>query len=256
MARAMVTAKTYRSRSKVTRASQAVKRAMGVLRARNARLRKRNVRTAGFLGIENKFYDTARTALSLTAPTNAAGAEVDPVTVNTISAPAQGDGESNRDGRCIKINSIHINGNVFTSAQSAQSSADEGTIIYIALIQDMQTNGAQLNSEDVFTNPGAIAGLAANPFRDLQYSRRFKVLAKKVITLINPNLGGAAAAFIQNGITKPFMFNLKCNIPVNFTATTEGVSSVADNSLHLVAYCSDTTTAPQIRYNSRIRFVG
>ena len=56
-----------------------------ILRNRiGAALRRRNVRTAGFLGIERKFYDTALTATALTASTDASGGEVDPSATSMI----------------------------------------------------------------------------------------------------------------------------------------------------------------------------
>ena len=61
------------------------------LRRRGRRLA--NYRTAGFLGIEKKFYDTSVSAVALGAPTDATGGEFDPSTTSMITTPAQGDGE-------------------------------------------------------------------------------------------------------------------------------------------------------------------
>lgn len=215
-----------------------------------------NARSAGFLGMELKFYDTARAALALTAPTDASGAEADPTTLNCISAPAQGTSEKQRDGRKIVIKSVSIRGNVRTAAQANQTAADVASSVFVALVQDCQTNAAQLASENVFTNPSSAATLATAPFRNLEYIRRFKVLKTKRIVLPQPMMVYDGTNVEQGGQIIPFEFHKKVNIPVNFTSTTEGVSNVADNSLHVIAYTDATSLAPELNYNSRIRFMG
>jgi len=79
-----------------------------------------NQRSAGFLGIEKKFYDTALIAGDLTAPTDGTGSEFDPSTTSMISTPAQGDSEQNRDGKKILIKSVQVTGVVTCAAQADQ----------------------------------------------------------------------------------------------------------------------------------------
>jgi len=79
-----------------------------------------NRRTAGFLGIEKKFYDTGLIAGDLLAPTDAAGGEFDPSSTSMISTPAQGDSEQNRDGKRIMIKSVQVTGVVTCAAQTDQ----------------------------------------------------------------------------------------------------------------------------------------
>lgn len=256
MARSMVTRKTYRSRYKTTRAGQAVKRAMGVFRARNARLRRRNVRTAGFLGIETKFYDTSRAGYTILTSTDMSGHEADPTTINCISAPAQGDGESNRDGKKINITSMHINGVVVADIQADQTATDLQPMVLIAVVLDTQTNGAQLNSEDVYKNTSGNAALTIAPLRNLQYSARFKILGYKLLKLAPPPITYDGANIEQGGVQASFSFNKKVNIPVAFTGTTEGVANVTNNSIHIIACTNNTGASPTLYYNARIRFVG
>lgn len=222
--------------------------------ARMRSQRSRNVRTGGFVGMERKFYDTARAAVALTAPADASGGEVDPGTVNCISAPAQGDGESNRDGRKIHIKSVHIKGNVFVN--TVPTATDTPGKVFVAIVQDTQTNGAQLNSEDVYTNPSASTNLATMPFRNLQYSSRFKVLATKVVTADITTAAYNGTSLVGFPTHKTFEIYKNVDIPVTFSNTTAGVANVTDNSLHVIAYCQDTTSTPYIQYNARIRFVG
>lgn len=227
---------------------------------RRAASRILNRRTAGFMGIETKFYDQKLIAGVLTAPTDATGGEFNPSATISLNTVAQGDGESNRDGRQITMRSIQVNGVITCVQQVNQSAADFPTKCFIALVLDTQTNGALLNSEDVFTNPGANAVTAADPFRDLQFAKRFRILAVRKVTLQNPAIANDAATtgnIVQQGLRKDFsMFvNLK-GIRTLYSGTTETIANITDNGLNIVAFCTNTQLAPNLSYVSRLRFVG
>lgn len=225
--------------------------------AARARLRRRNIRTAGFLGIETKYYDTGLNQSALTAPHTCEGGEHDPATVLTLSAPAQGDGEQNREGRKILVKSVQINGTIHVEKQADQTAGDNGVTVFVALVQDMQTNGAQLNSEDVFTNPIGVNVVGADPLRNMQYTSRFRVLATRRINIYPPPMTYDGTNIEQAGVQRPFHIFKKLSMPVGFTTTASaGYSGVVDNSLHVIAYASNTTMSPSISYNARIRFVG
>ncbi len=158
------------------------------------------------------------------------------------------------------MRSLFINGLISIATQATQSTADAGSTIFIAVVLDTQTNGATINSEDVYTNQGANALLAGSPMRNLQFSTRFRVLAKKIINI--PQIGitndtGATGGVIQAGLQRQFSFfiNLK-GMNVLFKGTTETVANIVDNSLHIIAFTSGIALAPTISYNSRLRFVG
>ncbi len=218
-----------------------------------------NLRAAGFLGIEYKFYDKSLVASALTAPTGATGGEHDPSGTVMLNTVVQGDGESNRDGRQIRMCSIQIKGTISCGNQATQSAADPATTVVIYLVLDTQTNGAQMNSEDCFTNPSASAALAAFPHRNLKFAKRFRVLARELIVLQNPAIANDAAAtgnIVQQGLVRPFNIYKKLDTTVNYSDTIENVSAITDNSLHVIAFCTNTGLAPFINYNSRLRFVG
>lgn len=224
-------------------------------------------RTAGYVGLERKFLDASLANTALVAPTDASGGEID-ANVNCsgcLSAPAIGDGPSNRDGRQISISNITIKGSIDINPQSGiTSAADTVPDIFIALVLDKQTNGAQLNSEDVFENPLGGNLTATQVFRALDNRERFQVLKTKRITA--KDIAGSIIPFFedpnvsQQGVKIPFSMykSFGKGLKVNFLAglTTATVNAVADNSLHLIAYCSDTSTAPSVSYNSRMRFYG
>ncbi len=211
------------------------------------------------MGIEIKFYDQKLIDGVIAAPSDASAGEQDPSATVLLNTVVQGDGESNRDGRKITMRSIYVEGIITTAVQNSQSAADQQPSIFIALVMDTQTNGATIASEDVFVNPGASAKTNAGPMRNLQQTRRFKILAtrKFVMDLESmTNDTGATGGVIIAGQTKRFSFFQKLNTQVNFTGTTETVANIADNSLHIIAYASNTAQAPKISYNCRLRFVG
>jgi len=216
-----------------------------------------NTRTAGFLGIETKYFDNTLVDTAISAATTAAGAEMDPSASSMISTPAVGDGATNRDGKRIVIKNVQIKGMVRRAATEDAVDPPGVNLVYLALVQDTQTNGAQLNSEDVFANAsGSVYGNHA-PLRNLLYANRFKVLKSTVLDLSartmsveGDNLHSTAAVAV------PFeWFCPNLDLPVNFNAgTTADVANVTDHSLHVIAYA--TATGATLTYNSRIRFQG
>lgn len=232
--------------------------AVRLQRARNLGLK--NIRTGGLLAIETKFLDVPRTALALTSPADASGGEINPSSIVTgcLSAPAQGDGPQNREGMKIAMKSILIKGAIVTTATNAIVAASETPSVFLALVLDTQTNAATLNSEDVFTNPCANTSGNIALQRNMSFTERFKVLKTKIINL-EPQFFTDGTDACANSISRAFV--LKKNLgglQVKFTAgsTTADVANVVDNSLHLIAFCTDTTLAPNIIFNSRLRFVG
>lgn len=253
------------ARSKFARGQQAAKfRAMVRGRSRMNRrrtfVRTMGVRTAGFLGIERKFYDTSLGNTALVAPTDATGGEFDPSATSMISTPAVGDTEQNRDGKKINILSVAVSGTVSISAAELAAGPAPPCRVFIALVLDTQTNAAQMNSEDCFKNIAASALTASVPMRNLLFGPRFRVL-KEMETDITPQTLShfAVDSFSHGGVQKSFKWFLKFpkGLPISFNAgTTASVANVIDNSLHMIAYVTNTTSTPGIAYSARIRFVG
>jgi len=241
---------------KVAAARAAVARSVGVLRARNARLRKRNTRTAGFLGIETKYEDRTTSTAILTG-TGAASGECDPGTVNCLNAVAQGDTEQQRDGKNYLIRGLFIRGAVSWATAANLTQGRDLYPIFLAVVQDTQTNGAQLNSEDVFKN--ALASNIGNTMlmRNLQYSSRFKVLWTKWLQPQQPTVFFDGTNGEQFGWAVPFKVDLpNLDIRVECKGTSANVSDIVDNSLHFIALASSVDGTPTLNYFSRLRFVG
>lgn len=146
-------------------------------------------------------------------------------------------------------------------AQTNQTSADNLPYVYIALVLDTQTNGAQLSSEDVYTNPGASVNTACNPLRNMSYTERFKVLKKKKIRIPPLSITYDGTNIEQSGIVVPLSMYCKLGaLKTTFQVgqTSGYCSTIVDNSLHIVAYSniSSATIPVTLSYNARLRFVG
>lgn len=214
-------------------------------------------RYAGNLGVEKKYYDTSA-AVNIVAPTDCTGGEADPTTVNCISAPAVGDNATARDGRKIVAKYLQIKGSVRFSTLTNQTLSVDSNRIMVAVVLDTQTNGAQLNSEDVFTNPRAATTSAADVLRNLNYAERFKILKQETFILEDPNFSWDGTNLEINGVSKQFDWYIPLkNLKIAFNATeAAGVASVLDNSIHIVAFATSTSPQCAITYNSRMRFIG
>lgn len=230
-----------------------------VRRARNVALA--NLRTGGLLGIETKYLDVTVANVTVSVASNASGGTCAPTAGCTgcLTAPAQGDGAQDRDGKKIVVKSCLVQGQLTVASQAAQTAADSIPVCYIALVQDTQTNAVTTSSEDVFTNFVGNANMNAQPFRNMSNTARFKVVKSWTRRLIMPSLTGQGATntIEQTGFTVPFDISWTGLMPVNFKATgsTADVANVVDNSLHLIAYSSGGVTV-RLDAGVRIRFVG
>ncbi len=211
------------------------------------------------MGIELKFYDTLLATTNLTAPTDCAGGELDPVgSIDCLNAVTQGDGESQRDGRKMNMHSLTINGSIKQAAVSAQTAMFEQPLYFLALVHDKQCNAATINSEDVFSNPSGDSETNTTPFRNLQFINRFDVLKTWHGKAPMRTTGNdAAGTFDISGSNLKFSMHVKLGgMPVVFKGTSEAIANITDNAIHLVGWASVTSGTPAITYQSRVRFTG
>lgn len=213
--------------------------------------RKRNARTEGYVGIENKFIDYTYSGAIVATNTSAMA---DPTTISCLNGIDTGDGESNRDGRKVNLRSVHLRGAVVLPNQNDLSStAEPGATVRIALVLDRQANGVTMTSDTCFL----AATNVEHAYRNLQYSKRYKILMDKTIQVsptgggVNPSAEGTVDAI---GNTVPFKFNKKLNIPVTYNGTGNTIAAIVDNALHVVAFASKTGAT--LNYQSRVRFSG
>ncbi len=212
----------------------------------------RNVRTGGFVGRELKFFDVEATDDAFAT----SWATMEPATTN-LSAVAQGDGESQRDGRKYEIRGIYIKGYVQIDDQESNVAPPGDGLVRICLVLDKQTNGAQLSASDVMLTAPAND---INSFRNLQHTERFSILFDKTIRLpMNSMVNeGAINLFANGNIRVPFKINktFKTPIMVNTDGTTADIANITTNSLHMIGVERDSIFAKSLSYVSRLRFTG
>jgi len=227
-----------------------------------------NPRSGGFMGIENKYLDAFQNSSTVDATTAAEGGEHQPGggVTGCLSAPAQGDGPQNRDGRKIMINAIFMTCAVKFSQPKDQADILDPPAIYMALVLDTQTNAATIVSENVFTNPSGVTHLNSKPLRNMENTTRYRILDQITLNAspvyaVNDQSGdysGVVTSTSSQG-TKimPFTLSWRGAIPVTFNSgTTADVANVVDNSIHLIGYATTSDFTPNVAYISRVRFRG
>ncbi len=243
--------KSYKStsaRRRYARDHIAIAAAIRAAMIESKRTKYQRASRGGMMGQELKFIDhsVAGTALA----TSTTGAELDPVSnVNCLNACAQADGESDRDGRKCIIKSLHIRGRLALDA-AAGATVASGRLVRILVVHDKQTNGLQLNSEDVLLG-------GADPVtshRNLQFTNRFRVLKDQIFHLNTQAAAGNGTANDSAAFLQYFNWNFKLNIPTIYSATTAVIASITDNSLHVIALAD--AAGVTMLYESRVRFVG
>lgn len=205
------------------------------------------VRKAGYYGRFNraagnelKFYDETVGASVITTGG---------VTDTSMNNIPEGTGQSERLGRKCTVTSVHVRGTILLPAQTAATSTSNR--VRVSIVWDKQCNGAPATWAGA---GGPYESNSVDSFRNLENSSRFVVLATKLITLNAMGATASGAAYTFNEVTKPFEFNLKINIPLEFSGATGGLSEVRSNNLFICSASEDTGTVSTIQYQSRLRY--
>ena len=208
--------------------------------------------------MEKKFYDTYLVNATINSTADCSSGEQDQSATICATTIPQGDGESQRDGRKAEILSVHYKGTILIPERANQSTQTTYPIVYIAMVLDTQTNGTQIVSENVFENPSASTRLCVTPLQNLENQKRFRVLKVWRHDFMPATNGSTGSTFDTHGYSKSFdlFHKFKTPLKINYSNTTESIASTADNSVHLIAYCSATGATPTLNYNCRTRFVG
>lgn len=206
---------------------------------------------------ERKYFDAEVNGGVLVASGSSwANGEFDPATLNTLFAPTQGDDFNQRSGRKVQVMSIKIRGHIQVLSQTNQTVTDNAAYIRMMLVQDRQTNAAQLNAEDVISSGGA--SVAINMFQNAAFFGRFRVLKEKIIKMQNPAISYDGTNIEQQGLIMNFKMNHNFLKPVSihFNATNGGtVADIVDNSFHVIVLATSVELAPTISYKVRTTFV-
>lgn len=212
---------------------------------------------------EMKYFDSVRDNVAVTSSATWANTVYDPnvfpvANMNTLFAPTQGAGISQRIGKACKVHKIKITGCFSMPPQANQVSGDAGSYIRLMLVEDKQTNATQMTGTQLMTSPGvASAILAVETFQNIDNFGRFKVLKDKTFIIQNPAIAFDGTNIEQMGLIRKFKMTYKPRKPceVRFNATNGGtVADIVDHSWHVVCNNSSTDLAPFISYNCRVCF--
>lgn len=201
-------------------------------------------------------------------PATWALSRVDPTTFDCLVVPQQGNSQITRIGRQVTIKSVTVKGAVTVNWDTGSATAADddwnSVAIKVLMVMDTQTNGAVAAGNLIMDEQTEDKNNTLS-FRDLENSRRFKILATKTFIFTPPQgRGNATASQVMNQQARPFVFSHKCNTLINFITSTGAVADISDNSFHMYAVLDDAwggstgtkNAAAGISYISRVRFVG
>ncbi len=157
--------------------------------------------------IEYKFHEVTTNV----SPQN------DQIVEASLLTIAQGSTGSTRDGRKIVITGIHFRGFIKADADSS------GGALRIVLYVDKQPNGATATTASYFSSANA----NTHSFRNLNEFKRFRALSDKTYIV---NMTGSASSENRRAVN----FNLKVNIPINYTSTTGAITELLESNIGLL----------------------
>jgi len=216
---------------------------------------------------EMKYFDCDRTLSTLAAVTTTwvATTILDPLTsINLgdaavatpacLCAPKVSAALNGRIGRKIKVFKIKVNGTLNVPVQAAQAAGDAASKVRLLLVQDTQTNAAQMTSAQLL-NDATGAETTINSFQNPNNFGRFRVLKDKMFRFENPSMAGTTPTIDTMGLKQYFKMSINFKSPVlcNFNATNGGtVADIIDNSFHIICATDSTGLTPAIAYYSRV----
>lgn len=197
---------------------------------------------------ELKFFDKTYSA---NVSSTVAGAEADPAGASAcLNSIPQGDGESSRDGGTVVLRRVIVRGSVTSAGFPDQADVISSRLVRVALVWDRQTNGVQLDAEDVYLPATNVEHSHVN----LEYEERFEILWEQEFVLDCAAAGKDGGATLSCNVTShTFSFEKDVVIPVTFSGSGDDIANVVDNSLHIIAFANGSNA--RLNYESRVRFV-
>lgn len=216
----------------------------------------------GYSG-EMKYFDSELAINAVTSSASWTSTMRDPsaspvANINCLFAPTQGVNINQRVGKSAYVHKIKIKGILVAPAQTNQIVADAASLVRVLLVQDMQTNGAQMTGAQLMTASSLSDNrVAIQQFQNVNNFGRFKVLKEKFVSFNSQALSYDGTNMEQGGLAYPFKmtYNFRKPVQVRFNATNGGtIADIVDNSFHIVANASTTDMTVNICYASRISF--
>lgn len=187
--------------------------------------------------VEYKYIDTVHNGTI----TNLIGTSLSDPAFNCLFSIAQGDTPSSRDGRNVTIISTHVR-------LMLRSTDVDDAVVRIVIFKDKQSNGQVPDPAQVLkTNTGVVSDVLA--FRNLDYSSRYHVQHDETVLL--PKYVGSGSTTES---TKTLNFDKTVNCPVLYHAPNRDLSSIVDNSWHMILISNKASVVYGCQL--RARFIG
>lgn len=216
---------------------------------------------------ELKFHDTFHHSHALVATSNATGMEVYPSGAATVSlnSIAQGNSNQTRIGSKVLIKKVWLQGMISIPALGSTNGYEAVPDFFVALVLHKDVRGVQINSEDVYENPSAQNRMGVMPLRNLNYSNDYRVLRSKLVRGSDPE-GVAHTVQVESTPSTvhypardiPFTLSWEGEITSKYynNNTTGTIAAMVENSVMLLACCSEATRTPSLTFQCRVRFEG
>ncbi len=191
-------------------------------------------------GAELKFLDTAKAATT----TSATGTIFSP----SLNVIVQDTGESERVGRKVVIQAIHMEGIV--KIPTTATAADTSDYVRIIVYQDKQTNGAAATVTNILETATVLS------FNNLANKSRFQTLMDHRVS-VNCSAGsgrGTTDTLSYGESQENFSWHKKCNIAVEYdnTVATGAIESQRSNNIGVLVISGEARAS--VAYNVRIRY--
>ncbi len=220
---------------------------------RYARKARMNPRFGGFVGLERKFLDTTRsvavmsTSWAAVAPTPAAGS------TNSLSAMAQGNGQSEHIGRTYNIRSIQMRFTLSIPVAESETAPHSQEFYRLVVVLDTQCNNTAITATEVMQT-SAVSDLQS--YLNLENTGRFVILWDSGPTRIIPqNMNEGSINLFAHGQVNQFrqMYHkFRTPVKVRTSGTAANVTSITDNNIMCIGITTESALTCQ--FISRCRY--
>lgn len=176
------------------------------------------------INVEHKYHDRAAGSATpfYTAPQ-----------VTCHSLIAQGDDDTNRNGRSVKATSFNLR-----ATMKHNVSGDDVQFMRLICFMDKHGAGATPSASDIIEGNDMIS------FRVIENTDRFRFLMDKTFQLSNDSREAVV-----------FKKSWKLNTHLEFIGTGSTVADAGANSIWCIAFSDKTADGPNIVLNSRLRYI-
>jgi len=221
----------------------------------------------GQIVAEKKYFDSSSFRTIVDADINFANQVLDPLTLNCLFAPTKGNSIENREANAVHVHTIKLRGNILRSS-TVDGNQDQPMLIRIILVQDKQTNGTQMVSENLIQS-GVVGPVppAIFMFQNTGSFGRYQILKEKflyhqTVPLVRDQTTGNLINSIQQMFFK-MSYKFSSPLKVQFNSSNSGtVADIVDHSFHLIVACtpqgptSPGQGTPTMNMRCRVSFTG